>query len=83
MLKNHTFARHENWLQYLNSLIGKSNITGVNDLRINWTTFGVLCVLLCANEKVKKDGFVTVEKQVCMFIHTLAYHVKNHTIGNK
>ncbi|KAM2686718.1 hypothetical protein EV2_009577 [Malus domestica] len=33
--------------------------------------------------RVKLDGVVTMEEQVCMFLHILAHHVKNRTIGSR
>ncbi|KAK3225238.1 hypothetical protein Dsin_005100 [Dipteronia sinensis] len=39
-------------------------------------TFAVLCELLRGNRRLKIDGLVSIEEQVCMFLHILAYHVK-------
>ncbi|KAI5313845.1 hypothetical protein L3X38_043021 [Prunus dulcis] len=46
-------------------------------------TFGLLCDLLRTDGRLKNDGLVTVEEQVCMFLHMLAHHVKNRTIRNR
>ncbi|TXG57326.1 hypothetical protein EZV62_018639 [Acer yangbiense] len=46
-------------------------------------TFGILCELLRTDGKLKKDGLVTIEEQVCSFLHVLAHHVKNRTIGHR
>ena len=46
-------------------------------------TFAVLCELLHHDGHVKKDSLVTVEEQVCMFLHILAHHVKNRTIVSR
>ncbi|KAL6128481.1 hypothetical protein ACLB2K_071836 [Fragaria x ananassa] len=45
--------------------------------------FGLLCELLWTDSRVKNDGLVSVEEQVCMFVHILAHHVKNHTIKGR
>ncbi|CAB4285995.1 unnamed protein product [Prunus armeniaca] len=46
-------------------------------------TFGILCGLLHINGRVKNDGLVTLEEQVCIFLHVLAHHVKNRTIRSR
>ncbi|KAK2633824.1 hypothetical protein Ddye_028616 [Dipteronia dyeriana] len=46
-------------------------------------TFTVLCELLRGTGRLKIDGLVSVEEQVCMFLHILAHHVKNRTIHNR
>ncbi|KAL5570975.1 hypothetical protein UlMin_020572 [Ulmus minor] len=83
ILKNRSLVRHETRLEYLDSLIGNSDINCVDQLRMNKRTFGVLCELLHASGRVKNDGLVTLEEQVCVFLHTLAHHVKNHTIRSR
>ncbi|KAK3193900.1 hypothetical protein Dsin_025210 [Dipteronia sinensis] len=45
--------------------------------------FAVLCELLRGTGRLKNDGLVSVEEQVCMFLHTLAHHIKNRTIHNR
>jgi len=34
-------------------------------------TFGILCELLHTNRRVKNDGLVTLEEQVCIVLHVL------------
>ncbi|KAK3228681.1 hypothetical protein Dsin_000562 [Dipteronia sinensis] len=46
-------------------------------------TFAVLCELLRGTGRLKIDGLVSVEEQVCMFLYILAHHVKNRTIHNR
>ncbi len=46
-------------------------------------TFGLLCELLRFQGRLKNDGLVSVEEQVCMFLHILAHHVKNCSIGSR
>ena len=43
----------------------------------------VLCELLRRDGHVKQDGLVTIEEQVCMFLHKLAHHAKNRTIVSR
>ncbi|TXG74136.1 hypothetical protein EZV62_002715 [Acer yangbiense] len=83
MLRRRTFANNQTRLFYLDSLIGSSNINYVNQLRMDRRTFGILCELLRTDDKLKKDGLVTIEEQVCSFLHVLAHHVKNCTIGHR
>ncbi|KAK3212128.1 hypothetical protein Dsin_016834 [Dipteronia sinensis] len=46
------------------SLIGSSNINCVNQLRMDRRTFVILCELLRTDDKLMKDGLVTIEEQV-------------------
>ena len=81
-LNNRSFVRHENRLRYLNSILGNDREC-VSELRMDLKTFGLLCDLLRTDGRLKNDGLVTVEEQVCMFLHMLAHHVKNRTIRNR
>ncbi|XP_021814307.1 protein ALP1-like isoform X2 [Prunus avium] len=82
-LNNHSLVRRETRLRYLDSLIGSSDIKCVNELRMDRRTFGLLCDLLRQDGRVKNDGLVSLEEQVCVFLHVLAQHVKNRTIGSR
>ncbi|CAL9025415.1 unnamed protein product [Prunus brigantina] len=79
-LKNGTFVRHETCLSVLDRFIGHSDITCVNELRMNRKTFGMLCELLRTHGRLKMYGSVAIEEQVCMFLYILAHHVKNRTV---
>ncbi|KAL5738979.1 hypothetical protein ACOSQ2_028159 [Xanthoceras sorbifolium] len=46
-------------------------------------TFAILCELLRNTRRLKTNGLVSVEEQVCIFLHVLAHHVKNRTIRNR
>ena len=83
MLKNRTFVRNETRLSILNNIIHQSDIECVNQLRMDRKTFGLLCELLRLQGRLKNDGVVSVEEQVCMFLHILAHHVKNRTIRSR
>ena len=43
----------------------------------------MLCELLHHDRHVKNDDLVTVEDQVCMFLHILTHHVKKRTIVSR
>lgn len=66
---------------YLDGIIGKSDTECVNGLRMDRRTFGLLCDVLRQDERVKKDGLVSLEEQVCMTLHILLHHTKNRSIG--
>ncbi|KAL5752992.1 hypothetical protein ACOSQ2_023499 [Xanthoceras sorbifolium] len=46
-------------------------------------TFPILCELLRNTRRLKTNGLVSVEEQVSIFLHVLAYHVKNRNIRNR
>ncbi|KAH9763587.1 DDE Tnp4 domain-containing protein [Citrus sinensis] len=80
MIHSRTFQFHATRQQYLDSIIGNSDIQCVNQLRMDRRTFGLLCELL-RSRGLKASGSLALEEQVCMFLHTLSHHVKNRTIG--
>ena len=82
-LDNRSFVRFETRLIYLDSIIGSSDTECVNELKMDRRTFGLLCELLRTDGRLKNDGLVNVEEQVCMFLHILAHHVKNRTIRGR
>lgn len=82
-LDNRSFIRCETRLIYLDSIIGNSDIECVNELRMDRRAFGLLCELLRTVGRVKNEGSVSVEEQVCIFLHTLAHHVKNRTSSGR
>ncbi|KAH9762908.1 DDE Tnp4 domain-containing protein [Citrus sinensis] len=82
MIHSRTFQFHVTRLQYLDSIIGNSDIQCVNQLRIDRRTFGLLCELF-RSRGLKASGSLAVEAQVCMFLYTLSHHVKNRTIGSR
>ena len=62
-------------------LIRGSDVTCIEQLRMDRHTFVVLCELLCTSARLKIDGDVGVEEQVAMFLHILTHHVKNQVIN--
>ncbi|KAM6554034.1 hypothetical protein CsatB_014796 [Cannabis sativa] len=83
MLKNRTFVNNETRLSIVDTYIRSGDIEFVNELRMDRRTFGVLCELHRHNGRLKVDGLVTIEEQVCIFLNILAHHVKNRTIHHK
>ncbi|KAL5543024.1 hypothetical protein UlMin_010734 [Ulmus minor] len=81
--KNHSFVREKTRLSLLNSYIRESDTECVNQLRMDKRTFAILCRMLRVGGKLKDDGLVSVEEQVCIFLHILAHHVKMRTIRNR
>ncbi|XP_009359457.1 protein ALP1-like [Pyrus x bretschneideri] len=82
-LRNRTFVRRMVGSAYLDSIIGYDDVQCVNQIRMDRRTFHYLCQMLRDHGRVKLDGVVTMEEQVCMFLHILAHHVKNRTIGSR
>ena len=83
MIRSRPFVNHASRLHYLDSIIGNGDLQCIHQLRMDRRTFGLLCELLRSRGKVKVDGLVTVEEQVCMFLHILSHHVKNRTISSR
>ena len=81
-LRNRVLARNETRISFVNTLLG-SDVHCISQLRMDRRTFGTLCELLRRDGHVKQDGLVTVEEQVCMFLHILAHHAKNRTIVSR
>ncbi|KAH9722639.1 DDE Tnp4 domain-containing protein [Citrus sinensis] len=82
MIRSRAFQFHATRLQYLDSIIGNSDIQCVNQLRMDRRTFGLLCELL-RSRGLKASRLLAIEEQVCMFLHTLSHHVKNRTIDSR
>ena len=66
-------------MSFVNNLLG-SDVHSISQLRMDRRTFGILCELLPHDDHIKKDGTVTLEEQVCIFLHILAHHAKNRII---
>ncbi|XP_070664413.1 protein ANTAGONIST OF LIKE HETEROCHROMATIN PROTEIN 1-like isoform X1 [Malus domestica] len=82
-LTNRSLIRREISLCYLNGIIGNTDTECVNELRMDRRTFGILCDLLRQDGRVKTDGLVSVEEQVCMTLQILAHHTKNRSVGGR
>ena len=78
-LVNRVFARNETRISFVISLLG-SDVHCISQLMMDRRTFSLLCELLRHDAHIKTDGLVTLEEQVCIFLHILAHHAKNRTI---
>ncbi|XP_060673748.1 uncharacterized protein LOC112491959 isoform X2 [Ziziphus jujuba] len=66
-------------MSFLNSLLD-NDVNCISQLRMDRRTFDTLCQLLRDDGYVKSDGIVTLQEQVCIFLHIIAHHTKNRTI---
>ncbi|XP_060671461.1 uncharacterized protein LOC125423312 [Ziziphus jujuba] len=66
-------------MSFLNSLLD-NDVNCISQLRMDRRTFDTLCQLLDHDGYVKSDGIVTLQEQVCIFLHIIAHHTKNRTI---
>ena len=80
--KNQVFENHQTRLSLVNRLL-ESDVFCISQLRMDRRTLAILCELLRHDENIKKDGLVTLEEQVCIFLHILAHHAKNRTIVSR
>ena len=80
--KNQVFANHQTRLSFVNRLLD-IDVFCISQLRMDRRTLAILCELLRHDENIKKDGLVTLEEQVCIFLHILAHHAKNRTIVSR
>ena len=77
LLSNHTFVTHATCLDYIKRIITNNDVECISQLRMDRRTFTVLCELLHNTGRLKTNSLVSVEEQVCIFLHILAHHVKN------
>ncbi|KAL6286747.1 hypothetical protein ACE6H2_011137 [Prunus campanulata] len=82
-IRSQRFFRIATRSNYLDSIIGIDDIQCVNQIRMDRRTFHYLCQLVRDDGRVRTNGSVTIEEQVCMFLHTLAHHVKNRTMSSR
>ena len=73
---NREFLQVEN----LNRLIYGSDIACMEQLRMDRHIFTTLCSMLRTIGKLNDSKYVDVEEMVALFLHILAYHVKNRVI---
>ena len=69
-------------LANLNSLIKDSDIGCINELRMNMSTFNVLCEMLRDIGDSRETKKMSLNETVAIFLYILAHHKKNRTIGN-
>ena len=77
MLKNKTFVRKETHIEIIDRLIRRSDVTCIEQLRMDRRTFGILCELLRTAGGLKVTGDVILEEQVAMFLYIISHHFKN------
>ncbi|WOL11372.1 hypothetical protein Cni_G20134 [Canna indica] len=65
---------HETRLERLNQFINHSDVTCIDQLRVDRRSFGILCELLRTVGNLREKRSVGVEEQVAMFLHVLAHH---------
>ena len=80
--KNQVFANHQTRLSFVNRLL-ESDVFCISQLRMDRRTLAILCELLRHDKNIKKDGLLTLEEKVCIFLHILAHHAKNRTIVSR
>ena len=76
---NRLLGRIDTRLSFLNSLL-ENDVFCISELKMDRRTLVILCELIRHDENIKQDGLVTLEEQVCIFLHILAHHAKNRTI---
>jgi hypothetical protein len=67
--------------QRMYHLICESDVKCINDLRMDRRTFHILCEMLRDVGGLRGTRNTPLEEIVAAFLHTLAHHVKNRTIG--
>lgn len=63
--------------KHLNDIVGVSDVTALDSIRMNRDTFGRLCYLLEHLGGLTPTKNVEVREQVAMFLNILAHHTKN------
>ncbi|XP_042067424.1 uncharacterized protein LOC121810744 [Salvia splendens] len=63
-------------VRHMNRLTGVSDVSCLENLRMDRNSFGRLCIMLRQTGDVVDGRYVTVEEQVAMFLGILAHHKK-------
>jgi hypothetical protein len=66
--------------QHMYHLICESDVKCINDLRMDWRTFNILCDMLRDVGGLRGTRNTPLEEIVATFLHVVAHHVKNRTI---
>ncbi|TXG53527.1 hypothetical protein EZV62_018783 [Acer yangbiense] len=69
LLSNRTFINPASRVDYINRLITYNDTECIAQLRMDRTTFAVLCELLRNTGRLKTDGLVSIEEQVFLQLH--------------
>ena len=66
--------------QIVHELVYKSDVTCLDQLRLNTLAFTNLCTMLENRGGLRASRYLQMDEQVAMFLHILAHHVKNRVI---
>uniref|UniRef100_A0A5B7B2I9 Uncharacterized protein n=1 Tax=Davidia involucrata TaxID=16924 RepID=A0A5B7B2I9_DAVIN len=73
---NNFFKRRETMFQ----LVYESDVTCIEQLRMNRQAFNTLCNKLQSTCRLKDTKNMLIDEQVAIFLHIIAHHVKNRVI---
>ncbi|CAI9267924.1 unnamed protein product [Lactuca saligna] len=68
---------HPERKEYMQRLVYKSDVTCIQQLRMNRATFVKLCRMVEIDGKLKASRYLQIDEQVAIFLYILAHHVKN------
>ncbi|KAL8481633.1 hypothetical protein ACS0TY_027948 [Phlomoides rotata] len=63
-------------IEHLSELVELNDINYFENLRVNRSTFNILCYLLCHSGGLAAGRYVTVSEQVALFLSVLSHHSK-------
>jgi hypothetical protein len=75
------FMRDRKRMEYLDDKIWKSDVTCVNMLRLNRSSFFRFCQLIRNRGLLQDTIHMCVEQQIAMFLHTIDHNVRNRLVG--
>nr|KAJ0189980.1 hypothetical protein LSAT_V11C800393490 [Lactuca sativa] len=68
---------HPERKEYMKRLLYESDVTCIQQLRMNRATFVILCRMVEIDGKLKAYRYLQIDEQVAIFLYILAHHVKN------
>jgi hypothetical protein len=74
------YERDRKRMEYLDK-IWKSDVTCVNMLRLNRSSFFRFCQLIRNRGLLQDTIHMCVDQQIAMFLHTIGYNVRNRLVG--
>jgi hypothetical protein len=75
------YERDRKRMEYLDDKIWKSDVTCVNMLRLNRSSFFRFCQLIRNRGLLQDTIHMCVEQQIAMFLHTIGHNVRNRLVG--
>lgn len=69
-------SRIPDQVSHINRLVNVSDVTCLENLRMNRNAFGRLCRILRQTGDLTDDRYVKVEEQIALFLSILAHHKK-------